>query len=127
MGQVILGQSWINLASDPSQGFAVYTSTRSDAASLGAGGGKFRMYANGRVRLVLPAGDLRSLPMTLRNVSDATLTTLDTWRGRTLLFRDRHGRRMWGSFLDRTVTDYPDGSGHDVTLTFTQLTYSEAV
>ena len=70
-----------------------------------------------------------SVSLTASFPSRSSASTLDLWRGRVLLLRDVSGRRVFGTFLSMTVEDIfqPAGTRHFVTLTFTEITYSEGV
>ena len=91
--------------------------------------GAVRFYAGGRARVITTANRSAAFPLTLQLLSDADLDLLASWAGRLLLLRDGAGRRTFGTFLSLDVTDYwdPEGTLHDASLTFTELTYSEAV
>jgi hypothetical protein len=123
--------------SNPSQGVICGTS-----GSIGGGGtrsddiqtsGEFRSYANGVTRLVTGSTVTRSLPFTLRALSPAQVAKVYAMVGKTCLFRDTYGRKVYGSFLVTSLTDIPlsgdkDGTMvSDVAITFQQVNYTEAV
>lgn len=95
--------------------------------------GSFRAYANGNVRLILGSQRTRTLTVALRAVPPSALKRLDAMVGKTCIFRDTYGRKVFGAFLGYQATDIPlsghlhdDSLGTDVLLTFQNLTYSEA-
>jgi hypothetical protein len=92
-------------------------------------GGSFRVYAGGRIRVITTPTDIRTYPVVMQSLSDASLLLLDSWRGQVVLLRDASGWRKFGSFLDMKWNDAPGPSGmiHDVSLTFQEISYSEAV
>lgn len=98
-----------------------------DRTSHTATGGRFGEYAGGRTRVITTASKTATFPYVLQMLDDADAATLDLWQGRLLLLRDQAGRREFGSFLACDSLDYdtPQGTLHDVTITFTRVTYLE--
>ena len=70
-----------------------------------AADGEFRTYAAGRVRLVTTALTTRTITVVLIALTDAQVTTLESWRGQLLVFRDWTGVVQIGSFT--TCTEGP--------------------
>jgi hypothetical protein len=124
MASIVLERTWLADANDPADSVALFTTGRTDMREQG---GEVRTYANGRQRLVTTAGRRQTLAVTFRLVDAATLAKLDSWAGRVLLLRDPWGRKMYGTYLGLSVTDYAARAGHDVQLTFQQVSFSEAV
>ena len=91
--------------------------------------GDVRYYAGGRARVITSPRDARTYPLTLQWLTTADVDLLTSWRGRVVLLRDGLGRRVFGSFFSvSTVDRYLVGGWRSVaTLTFTEVTYSEAV
>lgn len=135
MGSVTLGQVWIAPTSDLTAGISAYSggfapmSSTSAAMTRGtdmrSGRGQVRTYANGRVRNVVAAGISRSFAMTLQMVTTAQMFTLESWINQTVLYRDTRGRKIYGVFNGLQVYDYKGTDWHDVTLTVTEVTFSE--
>lgn len=136
--QLVLDRAFINLASDPSQYVVAGT-----AGAVGGGSqridtltqeGEFRQYANYNTRLIQGTGRTRILtPLVLRACTPAQVALLQSWVGQTVLFRDSYGRRIYGAYLAPAITDIPlsglAGSTleSDVSITFQEITYVEAV
>jgi hypothetical protein len=120
-----IGLTWLT---NPLTGVSV-TAANPVRAGEASRNGSIRFYAGGRARVITTPGDVRTYPIVMQNLTDASLILLDGWRGQVVLLRDAPGWRKWGTFLDIKWNDVPGGGGmvHDVTLTFSELDYSEAV
>lgn len=117
--------------------------TSGTSGSVGGGGsrnddrqvsGTFRNYANGVTRLVLGTATSRSNSFVLRALTPAQVAQVHSLMGRTCVFRDTYGRRVFGSFVETQETNIPlsgaPGDGTlltDVALTFVSVSYDEAV
>ena len=123
---VLFEDAWLTDVANPS--VSVHASFP-ERGSNPAIAGEVRFYAGGRRRVITSANRSATFPLTLQLLSDADLDLLDSWAGRVLLLRDGAGRRVWGTFLALDVEDFwdPEGTLHNVGLTFTELTYDEAV
>lgn len=124
MASVALDRVVLSLASDPSQAVAAFSSDRSEQLAVP---GEVRRMANGRLRTVKRKGTVTSLGATLRNLTPAQVKTLKGWAGETVLFRDVWGRKLYCVYFTPTTKDYTDRSGQDVTLSLSEVTFSEAV
>ena len=91
--------------------------------------GDVRSYAGGRLRSITSARTKATYPIVMQLLSDSDAALLKTWRGRVLLLRDSAGRRVFGTYFVRSVEDFYVQSVtlHNVSLTFQEITYSEAV
>lgn len=122
---ITFGFTWLT---NPTSNTSVVAANpvRAGAAQLD---GQFRTYAGGRVRVITTPGDARTYQVVMQSLTDANLLLLDSWRGQVILLRDASGWRKWGSYLDLKWVDAPGPGGmiHDATLTFTEVTYLEAV
>ena len=107
------------------------SASRTNTITLDA---EFRQYV-GRIRLITRTVTTRSYQFTLRMVSNADARKMETpvsdggWLGKTLLFRDTYGRRVWGVYTQAQRADYPpNGAYCDLSLTFVELLgYDESV
>lgn len=124
----------INLASDLSQ----YVSAGS-AGAIGGGSfrndtftqeGEFRQYANFNTRLIQGTATSRVLsPLVLRAVPAADVAKLKAWTGKTVLFRDSYGRKLYGAYLQPIIMDIPlSGKAgttliSDVSIALQEITY----
>lgn len=124
MATVTLDRLWLHTASDLSTYRRFFTSGRSDDRSIT---GDVRTYANGRLRIVSRVGAKQQLGVTLEQVTDADLVTLESWRGVLLYLRDHRGRTLFGTYFSMKVDDYLDRSGYAVSVTFQQVTSTVAV
>lgn len=120
MAGITLDRLYLHRADDLATYLAFYTSGRGDQRSLD---GEVRAYANGRNRIITRAGTARSLPVTVRQATDADLDTLEEWRGELLMLRDHRGRLVYGTYFTLAVADYKDRSGYDVSLEFVESTH----
>ena len=124
MATVTLDRVFLSLAADLTSVVAAFSADRSEVL---AAPGEVRRMANGRLRTVSRAGTSRTMGLTLRNLTAAQVTLLRAWPGRTVLFRDVWGRKMYGAYFALDVSDYTDRSAQDVKLVLSELTVSEAV
>lgn len=119
MPSITLDRLWLHQADDLDTYLRFFSTGRGDERAVV---GEVRVYAQGRRRIITRTGSAQVLTATLRQVTDADLSTLEDWRGVLLMLRDHLGRLVWGTFFDMAVTDYADRSGYDVALTFQQVT-----
>ena len=87
-------------------------------------------YAGGRTRIISTPRRERTTPLTFRGVTDTDLETLRGWAGRPLLLRDAQGWRRWGTYAGvapTSVTYAPEEPLYEVSLTWLDATYDEAV
>lgn len=124
MASVVLDRVVLSLASDPSQAVAAFSSDRADQPTVP---GEVRRMANGRLRVVRRKGSSRSIGATLRNLTPAQVETVIGWTGETVLFRDVWGRKVYCAYFAPSIKDYADRSGQDVSLSLSEVTFSEAV
>lgn len=123
MASVVLDRAYLNLADTPSSSISGFTSGRAETLTVP---GDVRRMANGRLRVVSRVGSATSLTVTFRALTPEQTQTLREWVGRTVLFRDVLGRKMYGVYFSVDVTDYADRSGHDAQLVLSEVTFSEA-
>jgi hypothetical protein len=103
----------------------VNAQVRSDVRTTG---GSVRQYANGTFRVVATVGMMITYGTTLRALTWDDVQTLASWANQLVLIRDRLGRQWYGAFSGISVMDYPGGSQlHDVSFSFVQVSYSDAV
>lgn len=124
MATVILDRCHLSLAADPSQQVIAYTNGRSQSFDAP---GEVRRMAGGRLRTVRRAGSSTTIGVTFRKLTPAQVATLTAWAGRTVLFRDVWGRKLYGVYFTLSVADYRDRTGQDVALVLSEVTVSEAV
>lgn len=113
----------LSLAEDPAQQIVCYSA---DGGETDQVEGEVRAYG-GRRRILLGDDDGRSITRQLRNLTLEQLTTLRTWRGLPVLFRDPHGRKVYGAFFAVEPTPHRDRVGWDVQLVITESTFDEEV
>jgi hypothetical protein len=110
----------------------VYAGTTS-RSETGEQQGEFRQYAGGVTRLVVGAGKTKTLTITWRALTPDQVAALKAMVGKTCIFRDTYGRKVFGSFLVTSETDIPlSGTANstlktDVQISLTEVTYTEAV
>lgn len=102
MASVVLGDMWINLASDLSQHVVI---RRAASTWSTPKVGEVRLYASGRARVISQAGGLGQTTANVRTTDMALIATLQSWEGQTVLVRDERGRSAWGVFFDVPQTD----------------------
>ena len=122
MAVVLLDRVFLSLVADLSQTVPAFSADRSEVQSAP---GEVRRMANGRLRTVTRAGSARTLGVTLRNLTPAQVLLLRAWVGKTVLFRDVWGRKMFGAYFSIDVKDYRDRSAQDVSFTLSEVTVSE--
>lgn len=119
------GETWINLASDPTQ--AVHVRRRSGATTKTVKG-EVRPFAGGRMRGITTDQVSRNTKLSFRVEPQdrAILTTLSDWTGQIVCLRDELGRRDFVMFFDFPEVDL-DAGWVDVDLAFQAVTYNEGV
>lgn len=140
MATVNLNAVWIGLQSDlgaqisaGSMGSMGESSTSGSLTALArsdvvSSTGTVTQYANGVYRNVTTVGQSEAYQCTLRALTAAQVQTLEGWANQLCLVRDRVGRRIWGTFPGIATGDYMGGSQlHDVSLTFTSMSFSDQV
>lgn len=123
MASVPLDRFFIHLRSDLANHLKFFTTGRGDERGVP---GEVRRYANGRLRVIVRAGEAQTLAATLVQVTDAELDLLESWLGRQVMVRDHRGRRMYAVFFQMQVTDHTTGD-YDVAVSFTEYTDTDAV
>lgn len=123
---VVFDDVWLTDVTNPAVSINAHSPERAAQATLD---GEVRYYAGGRARSITSARDARTYPLTLTGLSVEDVDLLTSWRGRVLLLRDGLGRRVFGTFHGRDISDrYVVGGWRSTaTLTFTELTYDESV
>lgn len=128
MAAVILDRVWLQLASDPAQALQLLMDGNGrdfpDAIQ-----GEIRSYAGGRQRLVTTATRRRGVNLQV-GVNPTQYQTLNDWAGQLVLYRDGHGTKLWGAFLETPWKPLLDGLGtawRSVSLSIAEVSYSEAV
>lgn len=90
--------------------------------------GELREMANGEIRAVSRVTNQGSLDVTAVMINQATLRTLDQWRGRLLLYRDTWGRVFYGTYWSIAVQNYPAGKNlFDATFSLQRVSYDPNV
>lgn len=90
--------------------------------------GEFRQYGNGNTRLILGSGQSRTQTLVLRLLTPTQLQQVMDLTGHTVVYRDTYGRRIFGAFLELSMTTIPFSGGlTDVGLVVQSVTYDEAV
>jgi hypothetical protein len=124
-------RSYLALASAPNNYVQCGTSgsiggggQRTDVTAIEAG---FRNYANFRTRLIIGSAQVTVQTLTLRALTAAQVALVQSWIGKTVLFRDTYGRRIYGSYTTTTTTNIPLTSLADVSLTLQTVSYTEGV
>ena len=126
MTSVTLTDAWFNLAADLTQSITMELTGESDMTGRPV---QVRRYANGRVRAFTRPGVKKQLNLNFELADRDDMHTLEDWVGKTVLYRDTRGRRLWGVFEAVDEAEIP-GAGDDVVnvnLTLLEVSYDEAV
>ena len=103
-------------------------SSTASGTDVRTGGGQTRMYAAGNVRNVTTPGTRRVYTVVLELLTMAQFQTLEAWMNKTVLLRDSQGRKCYGVYNQVKLADWKGlGDAHEVTITVTEVSYSEAV
>lgn len=124
MVQIAGQQVWLTLAADTTQ--SVKLLWDGDRQFPDGGDTEVRRYANGRGRAVSREGVLQSVSIPAY-VTPEVHATLQSWRGRTLLYRDGLGSRWWCVITGQPWQPTLDGRRRRVDLVLAEVTHSEAV
>lgn len=123
MAAVVLTRVVLALADDPAQQLQAVSSNPGENDSIE---GEVRAYG-GRRRILLGDDSGRTMERGLRRLTTEQVTLLRSWKGRALLLRDTYGSKIYGTYLTLSPRPYKDGTGWDVTFTFIESTFDEAV
>ena len=141
MASVILTTLWLNSAADLSDfaSFPGMTSLKSTPAVQGI----VKQYATGRLRAITRAGSQNQVAATLTDCSPDQVEWLTNHSAQLVLVRDDRGRKFYGIYgisntASTTTTgtlaagsaaydEHPFDGNTDVTVTFYEVTNSEAV
>lgn len=124
MTAITLDRVWLSLAAQPELSVRiVWDGDRNYAPEAPV---EVRRYAGGRFRSTTRTGVMRtaSIPAV---VWPADLALLESWRGRTLLYRDGLGQRWWCVITAMPWQPTANGKRRRVALQLSEVTYSEAV
>ena len=88
-----------------------------------------RRYAGGRRRIISAPGVVEILSVDFNRIDRADYNALVALKGSLILFRDQHGRQLFGTFAAITGEEMrgrPD-SVENVAVTIEEISYSEVV
>lgn len=123
MAKVSLRLAVLALADDLSQSVSFPTAARSRQMDVA---GSVRRMAGGRLRTVRRAGSSLTVGVTAVSVTPEVQRTIESWAGRTVLFRDSWGTKLYGTFFTVGGVDFTDRERRDVTFTISEMSRSEA-
>lgn len=124
MAAVALSAVWIQDAQALGTAVQVHATSIVETQSTD---GSVRSYANGRQRSVAKTARPRQVAMTLTLVAQADGATLASWEGRMVLIRDPFGLKMYAVYYSTVRTQREIAGVDDISLTATEVTFSEAV
>lgn len=124
MASVTLTSIWLQNVADLTTALQLHSTSLVETNSQD---GTVRPYANGRQRTVTTASKPRSVALSFTLVSAADAATLKSWAGQLVLVRDPFGLRMWGSFFTLARNQQVAPNVNDLSVTFTEVTHSDAV
>jgi hypothetical protein len=125
MASVTLTTVWLNLVSN--LGNAIELDTMTGLTSTPQNPGTVRRYASGRTRAIAQAGVPNQFQVTTAATSRATIVWLESHTGQTVLVRDDRGRKFYATYFQPATAEHAYNGDGDVTVTFSELSYSEAV
>lgn len=125
MASVKLRAIWFNRVADPTDFLALRFVTGFSRSPEKPG--EIRRGAGGRVRLFTRAGWAVSWSLSFQAVAPQQKRWLEDHAGELLCVRDDRGHKVFGSYLSVDVEEHRYNHEADVSLTFTELTHSEAV
>lgn len=124
MTAITMDRVWLSLAAHPEQ--AVRIVWDGDRGYDGELQLEVRRYAGGRLRAITRTGTKRTATIPA-SVLPADLALLESWRGRTLLYRDGMGQRWWCVITAMPWQPTTNARRRRVALQLAEVTYSEAV
>lgn len=130
---VDFSRAWLSDPADPTDNPLVCGTQRTTGDATDAIDGEVRYFAGDQSQLVSRTTETRTVPVTLRVLTPAQFAQIKSWKGKVLLLRTAQGEKMFGGYLALTYKPYlrtsvgDDGRAFDVALTFTEISYSEAV
>lgn len=121
---VRLDRSYFALATNTYDTVQCGTSGRSEVFTRE---GSFRNYADGRTRVILGNTVTNTNAIQLRALSQENASKVNGWVGKTVLFRDSYGRRIYGTFLAITRVNIKLTGMTDMTVSLQDVTYDETI
>lgn len=126
MTAVTLGTAWLNVASDPSDWVSLPTMSSLSVSTMQAG--DVRRLANGRLRSVTRAGQMRSFDLSVESAPRAEIDWLEDHVGQVVCVRDDRGRKVFALYF---AVDVEETRGNadlgGVSVSLTEVSWSEAV
>jgi hypothetical protein len=126
MAVVILDRLWFNLVSDIEQSltFEGHANLQADTKL----DGDLRQYGSARQRAVFGPHTERKWKVALTMADRFDLGVLASWSRQTVMFRDRKGIKIYGTWFDFRAEDW----GHGLTVQnfnfdFVEISYDEGV
>lgn len=116
---------WFNPVTDPADYLALRFVTGFSRAVETPG--RVARGAGGRVRVIRQAGRAVQWGLGFKALTRAQVGWLDARTGQVVCVRDDRGQKVFGTWLSMNVEERLYNKECDVTLTFTEVTYSEAV
>lgn len=125
MASVTLTTGWLHLAASLSTYVTFDVQTVSESANRPV---EVKRYAAGRLRSVVQPGVGRSIEIAGMHAARATVDTLRTWVGETVMWRDPMGRKVVGVFANIEVEEVVGvHTRPNISLTLQETTWDEAV
>lgn len=124
MASVTLARIYLHTASDLADHEKFWSDQPAESLHQA---GEIRTYAGGRRRIITRAVRTQTIGISLLDVSDDQKAWLELHMGDEMVYRDPQSRIFGGAYFDIDPSDYPDGSGWEVALTFEGSTWSAEV
>lgn len=121
MATLTLYRLWINLL-DTGAAVTTYSSDRSEDEGIT---GDVMTFAGGRQRAILSEGTQRQYAFKLRDVTDANVAILKSWKGRAVCVRNDRGLRLFGVYFDVKIDERKTKGLYDLSMSVTEITYQE--
>lgn len=125
MAAVQLKAVWFNVVADPSDSLALRHVT--GFSRVPEKPGEIVRGAGGRVRFIRQAGRSVEWSLGFKVLTPAQKQWLEDRIGELMCFRDDRGHKIFGVYQSVDVTERLYNHEGDVSLSVTELTYSEAV
>lgn len=124
MATVDLTRCWLNLASDLSQALDLPLRSVEHAPQVSV---DVRRRAGGNFQAVSQPGRQKQSRATLGFLTDDQVATLNAWHGLVVAVRFPDGEKFYAVYTDPTFNPRPGPVGTPTTVSFTEVTVSEAV
>jgi len=123
MAILLLTKLWVNRL-DTGEGVSAYSTDRGRGHS---NDGEVRVYAGGRRRAIISAGESGVFKFKMVDVPTVDMETLREWKGAVVEVRDHRGQRFVGTYFQVDIGEDKISTLYTVSIDLQTLSFEEGV